>query len=221
MKIAPSMLSCDFSKMGEELARIDKGGADLIHLDVMDGHFVPNITIGPAIVSALRLYSKLPFDVHLMIDYPLNYIEQFSKAGADIITFHVEAKSDITATIEKIKSFGVKPGLVIKPNTTAESVFPYLDKISMVLVMTVEPGFGGQSFMADMLPKVKVIKEKAIELGLDITVEIDGGVNEKTIGMAAKAGVDICVSGTGVFKAESAEEAINNLKRISDNAIKE
>lgn len=220
MKIAPSMLSCDFSKMGEELIRIDKGGADLIHLDVMDGHFVPNITIGPAIVSALRPYSKLPFDVHLMIDYPIDYIEQFSKAGADIITFHVEAKSDITSTIEKIESFGVKPGLVIKPNTPAESVFPYLDKVYMILVMTVEPGFGGQSFMADMLPKVTAIKNKAREMGFDILIEVDGGINEKTIGQAAAAGVDISVSGTGVFKAESAEEAIRNLKQISDNSVK-
>lgn len=220
MKIAPSMLSCDFSKMGEELIRIDKGGADLIHLDVMDGHFVPNITIGPDIVAALRPYSKLPFDVHLMIDYPFDYIEQFSKAGADIITFHVEAKSDIDATIEKIESFGVKPGLVIKPNTPAESVFPYLDRVYMILVMTVEPGFGGQSFMTDMLPKVKVIKEKAREMGLDILVEVDGGVNEKTIGQAADSGVDVSVSGTGVFKAESAEQAIKNLKQISDNAVK-
>lgn len=220
MKIAPSMLSCDFSKMGEELVRIDNGGADLIHLDVMDGHFVPNITIGSDIVSALRPYSKLPFDVHLMIDYPFDYIEQFSRAGADIIAFHIEAKSDITATIEKINSFGVKPGLVIKPNTPAESVFPYLDKVYMILIMTVEPGFGGQSFMADMLPKVAVIKNKAAEMGLDILVEADGGVNENTIAQAARAGIDICVSGTGVFKAKDASEAINNLKRISDDALK-
>lgn len=220
MKIAPSMLSCDFSKMGEELVRIDNGGADLIHLDVMDGHFVPNITIGSDIVSALRPYSKLPFDVHLMIDYPFDYIEQFSRAGADIIAFHIEAKSDITATIEKINSFGVKPGLVIKPNTPAESVFLYLDKVYMILIMTVEPGFGGQSFMADMLPKVAVIKNKAAEMGLDILVEADGGVNENTIAQAARAGIDICVSGTGVFKAKDASEAISNLKRISDDALK-
>ena len=191
MKIAPSMLSCDFAKMGDELIRIDKGGADWIHLDVMDGHFVPNITIGPAIVSALRQYSKLPFDVHLMIDYPLDYIEQFAKAGADIITFHIEAKSDIQATIDKIKSLGVKPGLVIKPKTSAEEVFPYLEQVDLILVMTVEPGFGGQSFMADMLPKVTAIKEKAKELGKDMLVEIDGGVNDKTISQAAKFGVDV------------------------------
>lgn len=216
MKIAPSMLSCDFSKMGEELIRIDKGGADWIHLDVMDGHFVPNITIGSPIVAALRPHSELPFDVHLMIDYPLDYIEQFAKAGADIITFHVEAKSDIQATIDKIKSFGIKPGLVIKPNTPAESAFPYLEDIDLVLVMTVEPGFGGQSFMADMLPKVTSIKEKAEEIGKEMLVEIDGGVNDKTISQAAKFGVDVCVSGTGVFKASDAKEAIDNLKRLSE-----
>lgn len=216
MKIAPSMLSCDFAKMGDELIRIDKGGADWIHLDIMDGHFVPNITIGPAIVSALRQYSKLPFDVHLMIDYPLDYIEQFAKAGADIITFHIEAKSDIQATIDKIKSLGVKPGLVIKPKTSAEEVFPYLEQVDLILVMTVEPGFGGQSFMADMLPKVTAIKEKAKELGKDMLVEIDGGVNDKTISQAAKFDVDVCVSGTGVFKASDAKEAIDNLKRLSE-----
>ena len=216
MKIAPSMLSCDFSKMGEELIRIDKGGADWIHLDVMDGHFVPNITIGSPIVAALRPHSELPFDVHLMIDYPLDYIEQFAKAGADIITFHVEAKSDIQATIDKIKSFGIKPGLVIKPNTPAESAFPYLEDIDLVLVMTVEPGFGGQSFMADMLPKVTSIKEKAKEIGKEMLVDIDGGVNDKTISQAAKFGVDVCVSGTGVFKASDAKEAIDNLKRLSE-----
>lgn len=219
MKIAPSMLSCDFAKMGEETVRIDKAGADLIHLDVMDGHFVPNITIGPDIVGALRKYTDLPFDVHLMIDYPFDYIEQFSKAGADIITFHVEAKSDIQATIDKIKSNGVKAGLVIKPNTPAESVFPYLDQLYMVLVMTVEPGFGGQSFMADMMPKVRQIKNKAKELGVDILVEADGGISAKTIAQAAAAGVDISVSGTGVFKAEDAAEAIRTLKELSDSAV--
>lgn len=220
MKIAPSMLSCDFAKMGEETVRIDKAGADLIHLDVMDGHFVPNITIGPDIVSALRKYTDLPFDVHLMIDYPFDYIDQFSKAGADIITFHVEAKSDIQATIDKIKANGVKAGLVIKPNTPAESVFPYLDQLYMVLVMTVEPGFGGQSFMADMMPKVGQIKDKAKELGVDILVEADGGISAKTIEQAAAAGVDISVSGTGVFKAEDAAEAIRTLKALSDSAVK-
>lgn len=212
MKVAPSLLSCDFARMGEEIVRVDRAGADWIHLDVMDGHFVPNLTIGPAIISALRGYTKLPFDVHLMIEHPLDYIDAFADAGADIITFHVEASSDINATIDKIKERGLKPGLVIKPKTPAEAVFPYLDKLYMVLVMTVEPGFGGQSFMADMLPKVGAIKEEAARRGLDIIVEADGGISEKTAAAAAGAGVDVSVSGTGVFKAADPAAAIRSLK---------
>lgn len=212
MKVAPSLLSCDFARMGEEIVRVDRAGADWIHLDVMDGHFVPNLTIGPAIISALRGHTKLPFDVHLMIEHPLDYIDAFADAGADIITFHVEASSDINATIDKIKERGLKPGLVIKPKTPAEAVFPYLDKLYMVLVMTVEPGFGGQSFMADMLPKVGAIKKEAARRGLDIIVEADGGISEKTAAAAAGAGVDVSVSGTGVFKAADPAAAIRSLK---------
>lgn len=212
MKIAPSLLACDFSKMGEEIQKVDKAGADLIHLDVMDGHFVPNLTIGPAIVKAVRPYTKLPFDVHLMIDYPLDYIDAFADAGADIITFHIESMSEPNMTITKIQERGLKAGLVIKPNTPAEAVYPYLDKLYMVLVMTVEPGFGGQQFMEDMMPKVTAIKEECKKRGLDVLVEVDGGISEKTIGAAIKAGVDISVSGTGVFKAEDTEAAIKALK---------
>lgn len=212
MKVAPSLLSCDFAKMGEEIIKIDRGGADLIHLDVMDGHFVPNITIGPSIIKAVRKYTQLPFDVHLMIDYPLDYIDAFADAGADIITFHLEAKSDPDEVIEKIKSRNLKAGVVIKPKTPAEAVFPYLDKVFMVLVMTVEPGFGGQSFMADMMPKVEAIKKEIQKRNLDILIEADGGISEKTVSQAAKAGVDICVSGTGVFKAEDTAAAIHFLQ---------
>ena len=216
MKIAPSMLSCDFSKIGYEIKRMEQAKADFMHLDVMDGHFVPNITFGPDIVAAARKYTDVPFDVHLMIDHPYDYAEAFAKAGADIITFHVEAKSDIKATIDKIKRLGVKPGLVIKPKTPYEAVLPYLEDIYMVLVMTVEPGFGGQAFMEDMLPKVTAIKEEAEKRGLDILLEADGGINEKTIAMAASAGVDVAVSGTGVFKAPDAAQAIENLKRLCE-----
>ena len=212
MKVAPSLLSCDFSKMGEEVVRIDKAGADLVHLDVMDGHFVPNRTIGPCIVSAVRPYTRLPFDVHLMIDYPLDYIDPFADAGADIITFHIEAKSDIDATIEKIKQRVILPGLVVKPKTPVESVFPYLDRLYMVLIMTVEPGFGGQSFMGDMMPKITALKEECRKRGIDILVEVDGGISEKTVGAVAQAGADICVSGTGVFKAKDAAAAIKLLQ---------
>jgi len=217
MKIAPSFLSCDFSKLGEELVRMDKANADLIHLDVMDGHFVPNITFGAPVIKWARPYTKLPFDVHLMISEPHRYIKDFAQAGADIITFHTECDSDISSTIDLISSYGIKPGLVIKPATPASDVFPYIDKLYMVLIMTVEPGFGGQSFMADMLPKVKEIKDYAKSIGKDILIEADGGINETTIAECAKAGIDICVSGTGVFKAENAEKAIADLKALCEN----
>ena len=217
MKIAPSFLSCDFSKLGEELVRMDKAHADLIHLDVMDGHFVPNITFGAPVIKWARPYTKLPFDVHLMISEPHRYIKDFAQAGADIITFHTECGSDISSTIDLISSYGIKPGLVIKPNTPASDVFPYLDKLYMVLIMTVEPGFGGQSFMADILPKVKEIKDYAKSIGKEILIEADGGINETTIAQCAQAGIDICVSGTGVFKAENAENAIAQLKALCEN----
>ena len=216
MLIAPSLLSCDFSRFGEEIARMDKAGADFMHLDIMDAHFVPNLTFGAPVIKFVRKYSDKPFDVHLMISEPLKYIDDFAKAGADIITFHVESESPIQETIDKIKSAGVKAGLVIKPNTPVESVFPYLSDLYMVLVMTVEPGFGGQSFMADMMPKVEALKAKREELGLDFLIEADGGIAESTIGIAAKAGVDVAVAGTAVFKAEDAAAKIKELKALCE-----
>lgn len=216
MLIAPSLLSCDFSRFGEEIARMDKAGADMMHLDIMDAHFVPNLTFGAPVIKFVRKYTQKPFDVHLMISEPLKYIEDFAKAGADIITFHVESDSDIKETIEKIKSFGLKAGLVIKPNTPVESVFPYLADLYMVLVMTVEPGFGGQSFMADMMPKVEALKAKRDELSLDFLIEADGGISDTTIAIAAKAGVDVAVAGTAVFKAEDAGAKIAELKALCE-----
>ena len=213
MLISPSILASDFSRLAEVVKSIENAGADLVHIDVMDGMFVPNITLGAPVITCLKGKTTLPFDVHLMINEPARYIDDFAKAGADIITFHIEATDDVKGTIEKIKNAGIKPALSIKPGTPADVVFPYLEDLYMVLVMTVEPGFGGQSFMPETMPKVKAIREKANELGLDLRIQVDGGIDDKTVSAATENGADVLVAGSYVFKATDRAEAIRKLKQ--------
>lgn len=220
IKISPSILSCDYSKMGEELLRMQKAGANWAHFDVMDGHFVPNITIGVPIVKSLRNVSDLFFDVHLMISEPLKYIDSFAKAGADLITFHLESDSDVKQTIEAIKAAGCKAAVSLKPKTPAREVFEYLDILDMVLVMTVEPGFGGQSFMADMMPKVREIRDECNSRGLDLQIQVDGGINEENIGEAAKAGANVFVSGNTIFSAKDSAKMISLLRQKAQQSYR-
>ena len=214
MQIAPSLLSCDFSRFRDEIIRVDQAGADIMHLDVMDGHFVPNLTFGAPVIKKLRSATEKPFDAHLMISEPHRYIGDFADAGADIISFHTECDSDIDATLRLIEERGVKPALAIKPNTPADVVLPYLDRLYMVLVMTVEPGFGGQRFMPDMMEKVRFLKKEIASRGLSTLIEVDGGIAKDTIAAAAEAGVDICVAGTAVFGAPDAKAAIDELRAL-------
>lgn len=208
IKISPSMLASDFANLEAELNKCKNGGADMIHLDVMDGCFVPNITIGAPVIKALKKVCDVPFDVHLMINDPYKYIGDFVDAGADIITFHAESKSDIAKTVKLITDCGCKAGLAVKPATPIEAAYPYLDRLSMVLVMTVEPGFGGQSFIEGVMPKISALRKARP----NIDIQVDGGINPETVKIAGRAGANVFVAGSAVFKSENPAAAIKLLR---------
>ena len=208
IKISPSILSADFSKLGTEIQDLEKANADLIHIDVMDGHFVPNITIGPEVISKLRKYTSLPFDVHLMISPVDNFIKNFVDVGADIITIHPEATNDLVSSIKKIKSYNIKAGVSLNPETLVDKVLPVFNSIDLVLVMSVNPGFGGQIFIKETLEKIKILRKIIDSKKFKTQIEIDGGINFKNGKMAKEAGADILVSGTTIFK-----ENKGNLKK--------
>ena len=216
IQVSPSILSADFSKLGEDIKRLEDSGADMIHVDVMDGHFVPNLTIGPPVIKSLRKYTKLPFDVHLMIDPVHKYIKDYSDAGADIITFHPEATENISETINLIKSLNKKVGISLNPNTEVALAEEHLDKVDLILIMSVYPGFGGQKFIDEVISKIKKLDQIRKEKKLTFKIEIDGGINFETSKIAINAGVDILVSGTTVFKENNGDlkKNIETLKQM-------
>jgi ribulose-phosphate 3-epimerase len=212
-KIAPSILSADFSRLGEEVRAVEKAGADLIHVDVMDGHFVPNITIGPLVVAGLKKLTSLPLDVHLMIEEPQRYIEVFAQAGSDWITVHAEVCPQLKRMVKWIRQLKVKPGIVLKPATALKTLFPVLDDIDLALLMSVNPGFGGQSFIPSTLKKIERLRKIVDQNRYPLEIEVDGGVKIENIREVSRAGADIFVLGTGIFKTRDYEETIKKLRK--------
>lgn len=215
-KIAPSILSADFSRLGEEIRAVEEAGADYIHVDVMDGHFVPNITIGPLVVAAVRKVTKLPLDVHLMITEPERYIADFAKAGSDIITVHAEASVHLHRTIAQIKEFRIRAGVSINPSTPLSIIEHVIEDADLVLVMTVNPGFGGQKFIRTMLPKIAELRRLIDNKGLAVEIEVDGGVTLENISDISRAGADSFVAGSAVFGNKDYKKTIMELKRLAD-----
>jgi len=216
VKISPSILSANFSRLGREVAKLEKAGADLIHVDVMDGHFVPNITIGPVVIKSLKKYTSLPFDVHLMISPVHKYIKNFAQAGADIITIHPEATKNLKKTIKKIRLYGKKVGVSLNPKTSINKVIPVLGMIDVVLIMSVNPGFGGQKLIKSTLKKSKKLKNEIVKKKLKVKIEMDGGINFKNSSLVKKSGVDIIVSGTTIFKENNGNYK-KNIKLLKTN----